>query len=69
VICGPTKTLLDVSVRMSVTVVEGLALGGAESVVDVAVLNQQIVVGANNFHGLLASSSLYHVLGVPVIHA
>jgi flagellar biogenesis protein FliO len=54
---------------MSVTVVEGLALGGAESVVDVAVLNQQIVVGANNFHGLLASSSLYHVLGVPVIHA
>jgi hypothetical protein len=42
---------------MSGTVIEGWA-GSTELTADVAVLNQRIVVGADDFYGLPGSSSL-----------
>ena len=65
-VCGPTRTLLDMSVLVPVTVTEVWALN---SPADVAVLYQRVVVKADDFRDLLGSSSLYHVLGVPVIPA
>jgi hypothetical protein len=53
-----TRTLLDVTLRMSVTVFEVLAAGSLELTEDFAVLNQRGTVKIDDFHGLLGSSFL-----------